>query len=562
MLIASKLSNFTISELKKLSKNIRKKIINSVSKNGGHLSSNLGVVELTIALYKNFNFLNDKLLFDIGHQSYTHKILTGRDINKIRKKNGISGFIKQKESKYDVFEAGHSSTSLSAAIAFAIDREKKHKNYEIIVVIGDASLLNGIAFEALNYIVCSKYKIIIVVNNNGMSINKTIGDINYLLNNQHFNLIKNIDGHNFNSLNKALKLAKKSKKAIILEVKTIKGKGLKFAENDSTGIWHEPGKFNAKSGLFNEPNYNNTWTTIYSNLIEQKLHRNKKFLLICPGTLKTISLSRETINKFSNQIFDVGIAEELAVILAAQLSKLGYEVCVSIYSTFLQRSFDQIIHDVCRINANITFLIERSGFSGENGETHHGIFDTPFLMSIPNFCVSMASDITDAKMLLNYSKTQQMTNFIRIPKEKITIGKNITKYNLKDFYILNKNFENNYNLAIVSVGPLTNTLFEEIKDFNICIYNPIILTPIKPELIQKILNYKNIIIYTPYETNNGYAKQLTYELALKNFTGKIYIKAISKYFIECMSIQEQLEENHLLPTQIKTFIENLKYENN
>ena len=546
--------------LKKIACNIRKKIISIVSKNGGHLSSNLGVIELTIALHRNFDFTINKLLFDIGHQTYTHKILTGRNLNNLRKKDGISGFIKTNESLYDIFEAGHSSTSLSAALAFAIDRDNKKKKYEVICVIGDASIINGVAFEALNHIAYLKHKVIIIINDNGMGINKTISNIFIKKNttknfftNLNFEYIGVINGHNFKDLDEAFNEAKKKNKSVLIHVKTIKGKGFLPAEKDKYGYWHKVDEFDKKAYTYKLSSKNkNDWTNLYNKFIDKKLKKNKNFYFICPGTLYGKNLEN-LIKKYPNNIIDTGISEEHAIILAGQLAKLGYQICVSICATFLQRGFDQLIHDIARINASVVFLVEKSGFTGNDGDTHQGIYDMPFLMSIPNVNIVMARTINDAFFLFNKAFLNQNATFIKLPLEKInekdTINKK--KYQFKSFYVFKKKNSKN---AIISIGPLTTMLLKELKNITIDVYNPIILKPIDKNLIIAILKYEKIVIYNPYETNNGFVNTFINEIILKNFKGKIIIKTIPEEFIAHMSINEQLKKYHLLPSQIKNII--------
>lgn len=589
-------------ELNILAGEIKNKIIKATSENGGHLSSNLGATELTMALHRNFDFKKDKLLFDVGHQCYAHKLLTGRDISKLRKKDGVSGFIKNNESPYDIFEAGHSSTSLSAALAYAIDRDNKKENYQVVSLIGDASIANGVAFEALNNIPHSSHKVIIVLNDNGMAISEPVGSMSnffrlfqtsksyakfkkgfmkalsfikplYKLASRTKNSIKHflippnifdslgfiyigvVDGHDFKALDKAFKKARKTEGSVIIHVRTTKGSGYPLAEKDHQGDWHGVAPFDISSGepLDKHPN-EISWSRVYSNFVLERLRNDNKFYLICPGTLVGSEL-QEAIKQYPNRVIDTGISEEHAFILAANLAKLNYHVCVSIYSTFMQRSFDQISHDVARVHAPITVLVDRSGLVGSDGETHQGIYDSSFLLATPNINVTMASNANEAYQLFDKSFDQKEATFIRFPRAYIRKSDIDTRYQLKDFNII-KNGEKN--VAVVGVGPLTQELLEPLISTDTSIYNVVTLKPISKLLINELMNYKNIVIYTPYETSGGFANSLLHELNELHFNGNIYIKAVPLKFISHASIYEQLDVCELLPNQIAAFVKNLK----
>lgn len=589
-------------ELEILAQEIRNEIINSTSVNGGHLSSNLGVIELTMALHRNFDFKVDKLLFDVGHQCYAHKILTGRDISKLRKKDGVSGFIKNKESPYDIFEAGHSSTSLSAALAYAIDRDNKKQKYSVVSLIGDASIANGVSFEALNNIPHSKHKVIIVLNDNEMAISKPVGGMSnffrlfqtskgyakfkkgfmkalsfikplYRLASKTKNWIKRslistnifdslgfiyigmVDGHDFEALDKAFKKAKKTEGSVVIHVRTVKGKGYALAENDHQGDWHGVAPFDINTGksLNDHPN-EISWSHLYSNFVLDRLKNDDKFYLICPGTLVGSELS-EAMKQYPNRVIDTGISEEHAFILAANLAKLNYHVCVSIYSTFMQRSFDQISHDVARIHAPITVLVDRSGLVGNDGETHQGIYDSSFLFATPNINVMMASNINEAYQIFDKSFNNKEATFIRFPRAYIKKGEVDKRYQLKDFNIIKSSAKN---VVVVGVGPLTNNLLEPLIGCDASLISVTNLKPISKALVNELLTYSNVVIYTPYETSNGFALNLLSELNKNNYKGNTYIKAIPLKYISHASVDEQLEECGLLPTQISNFVKNLK----
>ena len=584
------------------SNRVRATLIDVTSKNGGHLSSNLGVVELSISLHRNFDFTKDKLLFDVGHQSYTHKIITGRDISTLRKDGGVSGFIKTKESPFDIFEAGHSSTSLSAAEAFAIDRDNKKENYEVVTLIGDASIANGVAFEALNTIPSSNHKVIVVLNDNGMAISKPVGGLSnffrnfqtsksyekfkrgykktfglfkpfYNLGNRIKNWLKRhliatnifdalgliyigmIDGHDFKELDKAFAKAKKINKSVLIHVRTTKGKGYSFAENDKEGNWHGVGPFDKTTGVQLDTHEGMiSWSEVYSNFVLDKLASDNKFYLVCPGTLNGSNLERAKA-QYPDRVIDTGISEEHAIILASQLAKLNYHVCVSIYSTFMQRGYDEILHDVARIQSPVTFLVDRSGLVGRDGETHQGIYDSAFLNTIPNVKVVMAANQDQAYQLFDNSFNSNITTFIRYPRDYITSNVVNKKSKVNNYEFIKQSLNNN--CAIISTGPLAIELFKQAKDLDASLILLTTLNPLDESLICSLLNYSKIVIYTPYETSEGLASNLVKALAVKGLKSSVFIKAVPTAFIPQASIEEQLNKYNLLPSQIVNFIKEI-----
>ena len=439
------LKDMSYQELDVLSEDIRQYIIDITSKNGGHLSVNLGTVEATISLCRNFDFRKDKIIFDVGHQCYTYKLLTGRDLTTLRKKDGVSGFQKMSESPYDHFEAGHSSTSISAAHGMAIARELEKKHFDIVAFIGDSAIQNGLAFEALNNLAQSHHKVIIVLNDNDMSISKPVGGLSKvfrkfsassfytksknfsrrifaatrfgkwlwlrftkiknwfkrklinltIFENLGFEYIGLVDGHYIRSIDKALKRAKKSQKSVVLHLKTIKGKGYKYAEEDVSGDWHGVSKFNVETGEFIAENAVVSWSEQYKCLLRNEMKLDKKIVTIVPATGHGSSLD-SLFEIYPNRMIDVGIAEEHAFTVSGGLASQGFHPVVSIYSTFLQRSYDELSHDVARMNFNMTILIDRAGLVGSDGETHQGVYDEAFLYTIPNVTIAMARRSNEA----------------------------------------------------------------------------------------------------------------------------------------------------------------------
>lgn len=582
------LKSMSNSELSDLANSIRKYIIEKCSINGGHLASNLGVVELTIAIHKAFNLDQDKLLFDVGHQCYTHKILTGRSLDNLRKENGVDGFIKRKESIYDHFEAGHSSTTISAAMGMALKRDLNNEHYEIISLIGDSSIANGLAMEALNNLNDFHHKIIIIINDNDMSISQPVGALHnmfqsirlsskylkskekyrnfmhknkflekiyeftrvlkngfkdFVLKNNLFEMfgcryIGNVDGYDFKEMEEAFNKAKRLKQSVVIHVSTIKGKGYKLSEYGNVSSWHSVKPFDITSGkVLNSLKENEeTWSHIYEELLDQELNKNKQAILINPSTLVGSELS-PLFKKYKTQTFDVGIAEEHALMFGAGYGLTSSKAYISIYSTFLQRAYDQLNHDISRMNIPLTLLIDRAGLVGSDGETHQGIFDESLLMSLPNFVITMAKDKAEAQALFNLSKKINHPFAIRIPSG--TTLKDNSEINITFGKWIIEKESNINNLALISFGPKINSLLETFKDNEITIINAIFQKPFDLDILNKLLNYKNIIVYDPYAIKDGFSYHLLAKLNELNYQGKVTICAIESSFIDKGTILEQ-----------------------
>ena len=597
------LKNLSENQLTELCGDIRNEIIRATKNNGGHLSSNLGVVELTVALHKHYDFEKDKLFFDVGHQCYTHKILTGRKLDTLRQKDGISGFPKLNESIYDHFEGGHSSNSLSNALGYAVSRDLKGENYNIVCLIGDASISNGLAFEALNDNRIRNHKMIIILNDNGMSISKNVGNVSKLFSmistsglynrsksaykrmtsktkfgrkfysfmysiknglkralvrgnffvDLGFNYIGVVDGHNINKIEKALKRADKSLKSTIIHVKTIKGLGYKNAEQDLKGVYHGV----APEKLENTAS-NHTWSELYSTLFTDLAKKDEKIVLISPATL--VGSKFDDINKeIPNRVFDVGIAEEHAISYAAGISLNGYKPYVSIYSTFLQRAFDQVSHDIARMNLGTTLLIDRCGLSDGDGDTHQGIFDESVLMTIPNTCIAMASNESEAARLIELSSTNNDLMCIRYPKGIINSDETI-KNDVFNKYDWLKVVNNNNKKVIVTFGPVINEIYKSLKNSNFSydLVNAIFQKPLNLGVINDLINnYDEIIIFNQYGTENGFNFALINELILRNYKGKIISKALKNEFGSHQTVEEALKEQKM---DVASFIKGLSNE--
>ena len=595
------LQGLNYKELALLSADITEYIVDKVSVNGGHLAANLGVVDATIALCRCFDFSKDKIIFDVGHQCYTYKILTGRSLERLRKSDGVSGFQKMNESPYDHFECGHSSTSLSAAKGMAMARDLNGDKYDVVAFIGDASIANGLAFEALNNLASGNNKVIIILNDNDMSITKPVGGLaksfrnlsNSMLYRRNktayqrvmkktrfgrwilrwtsrfknwikrhvmaINIFDNIgiayigpvDGHDFKAMTKALEKARSYDRTCVVHIKTIKGKGYKYSENEDSGKWHGVSGFNKETGEINVDSSTITWSEVYSRDIILEMGINKDAVLVVPATGAGSSL-QEAFNLYPNRCVDVGIAEEHALTMSAGLSVGGKHPIISIYSTFLQRAFDELSHDLARMNLNATLLIDRSGLVGEDGNTHQGIYDESFLLDTPNTVVTMAARENEAFGLVKESFNNHGVFCIRFPRARI---KPIAdKSESVPFGKWKKELDGN-KTAIVSVGPLTVELKELLQSKDVALYNAIYQKPMDDELIEEeLVKFNKVIIYDAYGTEVGFAQALSQKLLSLKYKGEIIIKSIPVVFVDHASIDEQLEKFGLLPKQIAELI--------
>lgn len=461
------LKTMSLKEMELLSYEIRDFLISNISRTGGHLASNLGVVELSIALHKVFDAPNDKLVWDVGHQTYVHKILTGRaeGFPTLRKFGGMSGFPKVKESQYDTFDMGHSSTSISVAAGMAAARDLSKDSYHITAVIGDGALTGGLAYEAMNNVGASKTNLIVVLNDNGMSIAPNTGGVSKYLGKlrssqkytdlkkkikknvaeipgigngvvtgmQHirdslkyavldgimfeelgFKYFGPIDGHNIEELIESLELAKEVNGPVFLHVITKKGKGYKSAE-DTPSKYHGTGPFDPTTGQQHSSGSVSTYSRIFGEKLTEMAEKNKKIVAISAAMIEGTGLTSFK-KKHPKRIFDVGIAEAHAVTFAAGMASQGYRPVVAVYSTFLQRAYDQIIEDVCLQGLPVVFAIDRAGIVGADGETHHGIFDLSYLNHMPGMTILAPADKEELEDMLEYAMTLQGPCAIRYPR--------------------------------------------------------------------------------------------------------------------------------------------------
>lgn len=579
-------------ELNLLCADIRENIISSCAKNGGHLSSSLGVVELTVALHHYFNLPKDKVIFDVGHQCYAHKILSGRTLDNLRQDNGVAGFQKRNESEYDPYEAGHSSTSISAAMGFASARDLNKEDYNVIAVIGDSSLANGLAYEAINQLGTFDHKVILIINDNNQSIGKAVGyssntwekfrlSKGYLrrkekyvrfmkktafgrgiykvtsaiknffkyvvtrkntFQNMGLYYISNIDGHDISALEKAFKYAINAPSSVAIHITTIKGKGYEYAEKDKQGEWHGVIPFDVKTGvpLAKKDPTLDSWSKTYADLVDLYLQKDEKMVVINPATVIGSHLC-EVFDKYPDRTFDVGISEEHAAVFASGMAINGLHPYLSVYSTFLQRSYDEISHDIARMDADVTLLIDRVGLPGQDGETHEGIFDVAYLNSIPNISICMAKDQNEALDLFNFSINYTHPLAIRYPRGKTIIQESREPRDIKlgEWCIEN----NGDDTVIITYGPIVNDVVNKFKEHTIV--NALFQKPIDIELLKTLLNKKQIVIYDLYGTEEGFASIVKEALFDLNYKGNIKSLCVPSEFIKHGSVTSQIKALHI-----------------
>ena len=600
------LKKMKIKDLEILSQDIRNFIIDHVSKNGGHLSSNLGITDLTIAIHKVFNSPRDKIIFDVSHQCYTHKILTGRarEFDKLRKIDGLSGFQKRKESQYDSYEAGHSSTSISAALGMAIARDKQKKNYHVIAIIGDGSMGNGLPYEAINHLGDIKTRLIIILNDNEMSISKNVGALHNNLDkiraNYKYHDIKNttkkilnhipligkkltigitnlksslkklylkdgflfeelglkyygpIHGHDYHEMLTYLEMAKKETEPVIIHVITEKGKGYPPCENDLIGTWHGVGPFNKETGKFIIKNDNLiTWSEVISNHLIELTKKHKEIMVITPAMAGGSKLLKYK-ELYPDNFIDAGIAEEHALLLANGMSLEGLIPFVSIYSTFLQRGYDEVLHDITRMNSPVILGIDRCGIVGEDGETHQGIYDLTFLMPLPNLIISAPKDSIEAGNLLYTAILSKRPFAIRYSKDRL-------EYQKDNYQIIPigswETITEGKDAVLITYGQFISNakiIKEQLKDdIALAIINARYLKPIDEKLFLELLNnYKYIFIYEEQTYINSLGSYLVNYANEHSYHGNILIFAIPDKYIEQGKKEEVLKRLQLDPESI------------
>ncbi len=531
------LKKFSCAQLSELSDEIRTLITKTVSKNGGHLAPNLGVVELTIALHYSYNSPQDKLIWDVGHQGYTHKLLTGRvkKFQTIRKHGGLSGYLRTDESEHDCFGAGHVGTAVSAALGFAEARDINKKHYNVVAIIGDGSLTNGMTYEGINNIGHKETDITIVLNDNKWSISKNVGGIaKYLekLSSIHltdeprtdfesifhalgFSYFGPIDGHNIEKLIDVFKLAKETPGPKIIHILTKKGNGYPFSES-KPDAYHFTSPFVLESGKTRKDTKNLTYSKAFSKALIKLAKKDKKIIGITAAMPAGTGLDKFG-EIFPDRFYDVGIAEEHAVTFAAGLASSGFKPVVAIYSSFLQRAYDQIFHDVALQKLPVIFCLDRAGIVGTDGPTHHGLFDLSYLRSIPGMIIMAPKDENElAHMLSTAVKYGRGSVAIRYPRgaglgvkldrklSRIPIGK-AEKINAGD------------QISIIAVGSTVNLskLAAEklaVKNIKASVYNARFIKPLDKAMIKEAASTGKIITVEENILDGGFGSAILEEL--------------------------------------------------
>lgn len=559
------------SELPQLAKELREFIINIVATKEGHLGASLGVVELTIALHYVFNTPHDPLIWDVGHQAYGHKILTGRQHNfhTNRQLGGLSGFPKRDESEYDAFGVGHSSTSISAALGMAIASQLKGElQKQHIAVIGDASIASGMAFEGLNHAGVTHANLLVILNDNAIGIDPSVGALKMYLTNVkkgtqkqdnifealNFDYSGPIDGHDLNALILELQRLKTVKGPKFLHVITTKGKGLKQAETDQVK-YHAPGKFNAKTGdlivksqTVEPPKYQD----VFGYTIVELAKQNKNIVGITPA-MPTGSSLKYMMDKMPHRAFDVGIAEQHAVTLAAGMATQGLIPFCNIYSTFLQRAYDQIIHDVALQNLPVIFCLDRAGLVGEDGATHHGVYDISYLRCIPNLIIFAPRNEVELRNIMytaqlglkqpiaiRYPRGRGVTIDWKQPFSTIEIGKGIQ-------------LKKGAKTAVLSIGSIAKNVTQAIENIDISHYDMRFVKPLDKTLLHTIFKtYHTVFTIEDHSIKGGFGTAILEFSAKNNYKNTIKVLGIPDAFLEHGSVNELQESIGLDVEHLKT----------
>ncbi len=605
------IKSMTTNEMDVLAKDIRKFLVRSLSKTGGHLASNLGVVELTLALHKVFDSPKDKIVWDVGHQSYVHKILTGRkeEFVSLRQYKGMSGFPKESESEHDAFDVGHSSTSISIAQGIACARDIKNEEGSVIAVIGDASITGGMALEALNHLGETNTDMIVILNDNEMSIDKNVGGISkYLSNiieNSTVNKVKDevekilnispggnlisktankvkdsirhnfnpqqceffesfgvkyygpIDGHNTYALIETLKKVKDKKGPILLHVITKKGKGYRFSE-EQPDKYHGVSKFDIKTGV------SKSSSKSISALVGEKLSKMADINNRVVGITAAMP-SGTGLNIFSKshpkRYFDVGIAEQHATTFAAGLAKNGMKPYFAVYSSFLQRAYDQIIHDVSITKKPVTFLIDRAGLVGNDGETHHGMFDLSYLNMVPDMVVMAPKDSKELELMMDLSLNIELPVAIRYPRGNVYYLEKgeYCELEVGKHEVISKGEDT----VVLAIGNMVKHAIDakEIllkENINPTIVNIRFLKPLDEKLLyDTIKRYKNIVTIEDNIITGGFGSRINDFIIENNIDINITNIAIPEEFVEHGSVEELYDSIGLSPNKIADKIKQL-----
>ncbi len=600
----SDLKSLSLSELNQLAEEIRKFMVEKLSLTGGHLAPNLGVVELTLALHYYLNSPQDKIVFDVGHQSYVHKILTGRKdrFDSLRKYKGLCGFAKRNESEHDVWEAGHSSTALSAAMGMAMARDYKGEKHKVVAVVGDAAVASGMSFEALNHIGHEKTNVIVILNDNEMSIAQNVGAMhNYLskirtdktymkMKEEAENLIKKIpaiggklakmgerikdclkylvvsgvifeelgfnywgpiDGHDLELLIETLQQAGTVEGPVLIHVVTTKGKGYPPAEADQL-TWHGLGPYKIESGQVVKSAGPPMYTEVFGQALIELARQDERIVAVTPAMPAGSGLLKFA-EEFPGRMIDVGIAEQHAATLCGGLAIDGMKPVFAVYSTFLQRAYDQVVHDIARQNLNVIFAIDRAGFVGPDGETHHGVFDIAYMRHIPNLVLLMPKDENELRRMMKTAVAYQDGPIaIRYPRTQGT-GQELLQLDDLDLLPIGswETIRDGDDLHMLAVGPdmlaIASAAAEQLAQMDIAVHivNARSIKPLDEQMLQELAGAKRAPIITLEEGSvvGGFGSAVLEYYAAERIRGMTILPiGIPDLFIEHGSIKEQRAE--------------------
>ena len=596
---ANDVKQLSLSECEQLAQEIRDFLIRSLSETGGHLASNLGVVELTIALHRFLHFPEDKLVWDVGHQAYTHKILTGRkeQFATLRKTGGLSGFPKRKESDCDAFDTGHSSTSISAGLGLVQARDLKGENYQVVSVIGDGALTGGMAYEALNNAAELKKNFIIILNDNEMSITRNVGGMSsyldhirmaapytelkmgvtnalkkipkvgdgmvdalhktkssikqlvipgMLFENMGLTYLGPVDGHDMRQLGKALQEAKRKQGPVLIHVLTEKGRGYEPAMRHPARF-HGAAPYEIETGL-PKSNGNPSYTDIFSTVMRKFGDREPDVVAVSAAMVPGTGLKRFG-NMFPDRLFDVGIAEEHAVTFAAGLALGGLRPVVAIYSSFLQRAIDQILHDVCMQNLPVVFAVDRAGLVGSDGETHHGCFDLSYLSMMPNMTVMAPKNKWELSDMMKFAIRQNGPVAIRYPRGEAYTG--LEEYRAPIEMGKAEVLEKGKEIAILAVGNMVRTAVQVTENLRNCGYEPTLVNmrfvkPLDMDLLE-ILREDHSLIVTMEENvkSGGFGEQVMTHYGSRLHSPAVRIVAIEDKFVPHGSVEDLMHQQQM-----------------
>lgn len=591
------LDDLSVKELQALADDIRQFLIDNISKTGGHFSSNLGVVELTIALHKVFDSPNDKLIFDVGHQGYTHKILTGRakEFPTLRTYNGLSGYLKRNESIHDIYEAGHSSTSLAAAAGIEFAKQFTNDDHKVVAIIGDGALTGGMAFEALNFMGnYNNHQPIIILNDNEMSISENIGYLARILNNIRskssyrkvkrktaklmpkflrkltfkvergikgfltdntifddlgFSYYGPINGHDMKELLKYITIAKRSNRPCVIHVLTEKGKGYKHSEQDTKGLWHGVSPFDLDTGEPMTTSGNTSWSNIIGHYMTEHAKEEPNFAIVVPAMIAGSGLIGFQ-QQFPNRIFDVGIAEQMAVTMSSGLAISGVQVFCPIYSTFIQRAYDQVNHDVARQQLNVVFGIDRAGLVGADGETHQGVFDIPLLRPIPHMTIVHPRTPKEAFELLNYAFSPRPSGpfVIRYGRGRVPFDPSEPMSNQVATLTWDV-LQQGTDVIFVAFGSILDEVLAATKDtdLSVMVVNAKIIKPLDGQMIEQLIAMdKPIIVYEESSLMGGFGSSVLEYLSHHNLpSNPLHLLGLPDEYIAHGTQQELLQEYNL-----------------